>query len=78
LIEEDASVRVASAFRHELKATSRRRLCGIKVPHRTTNRYRLRKAGADCARLSQAIDCRDRRKGGHCGSRRCLGWPEIV
>ena len=34
-IEEDAAVRVASAFRHELIASP---LCGIMIPHTTTNR----------------------------------------
>jgi hypothetical protein len=36
-IEEDAVVRVASAFRHELKATLV--LCGIMIPHASAHRY---------------------------------------
>jgi hypothetical protein len=37
LIEEDAAVRVASAFRHELKATPRALVCGIMIPHTSAN-----------------------------------------
>ena len=37
-VEEDAVVRVASAFRHELKATPRPPLCGIMIPHTSANR----------------------------------------
>ena len=37
-IEEDAAVRVASAFRHELKATPRPSLCGIMIPHMSAHR----------------------------------------
>ena len=33
LVEENAVVRVASAFWHELKATLARHLCGIMIPH---------------------------------------------
>jgi hypothetical protein len=38
-IEEDTAVRVASAFRHELKATLVRYLCGIMIPHASAHRY---------------------------------------
>jgi hypothetical protein len=37
-VEEDAAVRVASAFRHELKTTPRPHLCGIMIPHTSANR----------------------------------------
>ena len=38
-VEEGAVVRVASAFRHELKATLVRYLCGITIPHASAHRY---------------------------------------
>ena len=37
-VEENAAVRVASAFRHELKATPRPNVCGIRIPHTSANR----------------------------------------
>jgi hypothetical protein len=38
-IKEDAVVRVAPAFRHELKATPRPlSLCGTMIPHASANR----------------------------------------
>jgi hypothetical protein len=39
LVEEDASIRVGSAFGHEFKATLVRYLCGIMIPHASAHRY---------------------------------------
>jgi hypothetical protein len=45
-IKEDAGVRVASAFRHELRLRLSCHLCGIEIPQVSVHPYRLRKAGA--------------------------------
>ena len=60
-VEESAAARVASAFWHEPKATPRPPR--MRYHNTAYERQSIAAPEAHCARSSQAIDCRDRRKG---------------